>query len=154
MAPGAMTVHQTEAIMQESIRTGGDKQSRLSNPLLDLAVAGLEAQLKAWQAYQVEGTCFVAKRMRANLEHLRALGHCCDAPSMGECQRSWLRDIQKDYGEECGRIVATTFALSFADLAGLGWLFGQRTAKGSPQPKPEPQPGPRPKSQSGLQAAA
>ena len=39
--------------MQESIRTGGDKQFRLSNPLLDLAVAGLEAQLKAWQAYQV-----------------------------------------------------------------------------------------------------
>jgi len=149
-----MTVHQTEAIMQESVRTGGDEQSRLSNPLLDLAVAGLEAQLKAWQAYQVEGTRFVAKRMRANLEHLRALGHCCDVPSMGECQRAWLRDVQKDYAEECGRVAATTLALGFTDLAGLGWLFGQRTAKGSPQPKPEPQPGPRPKSQSGLQAAA
>jgi hypothetical protein len=69
--------YQTEAIMQESIRA--EKQSPLSNPLLDLAVAGLEAQLKAWQAYQVEGTRFVARRMHTNLEHLRALGHCCDA---------------------------------------------------------------------------
>ena len=140
--------------MQESVRTGGGEQSRLSNPLLDLAVAGLEAQLKAWQAYQVEGTRFVAERMRANLEHLRALCHCSDAPSIGECQRAWLRDVQKDYAEECGRVAATTFALSFADLAGLGWLFGQRMAKGSPQPQSEPQPGPQPKSRSSLQAAA
>jgi hypothetical protein len=147
-----MTVHQTEAIMPEPIRA--EKQSRLANPLLDLAVAGLEAQLKAWQAYQVEGTRFVANRMRVNLEHLRALGHCCDAPSMGECQRTWLRDVQKDYAEECGRVAATTFALGFTDLAGLGWLFGQRMAKGSPQPQPAPQPGPQPKSRSSLQAAA
>jgi len=147
-----MTVHQTEAIMQEPIRA--EKQSRLSNPLLDLAVAGLEAQLKAWQAYQVEGTRFVANRMRANLEHLRALGHCCDAQSMGECQRTWLRDVQKDYAEECGRVAATTFALGFTDLAGLGWLFGHRTAAGSSPPQPVPQPGPQPKSQSSLQAAA
>ena len=138
--------------MPEPIRA--EKQSRLSNPLLDLAVAGLEAQLKAWQAYQVEGTRFVANRMRANLEHLRALGHCCDAQSMGECQRTWLRDVQKDYAEECGRVAATTFALGFTDLAGLGWLFGQRTAAGSPQPQPAPQPGPQPKSRSSLQAAA
>jgi hypothetical protein len=152
MALGVMTVHQMEAIMPESIRA--EQQSRLPNPLLDLAVAGLEAQLKAWQAYQVEGTRFVAKRMRADLEHLRALGHCCDAPSMGECQRAWLRDIQKDYGEECGRIAATTFALGFADLAGLGWLVGQRMSRGSPQTQPEPQPGPQPKSRSSLQATA
>src|SRR3989304_2711774 len=97
-----MTVHQTEAIMPEPI--SAEKQSPLANPLLDLAVAGLEAQLKAWQAYQVEGTRFVANRMRANLEHLRALGHCCDAPSMGECQRTRLGDIQKDDAEECGRL--------------------------------------------------
>ena len=138
--------------MQQSIRA--EKQSRLSNPLLDLAVAGLEAQLKAWQAYQVEGTHFVAKRMRANLEHLRALGHCCEVQDVGECQRAWLRDFQKDYAEECGRVTATTFALGFTDLAGLGWLFGQRLANGSPQLQPEPQPGPQPKSQSSLQAAA
>ena len=147
-----MTVHQTEAIMPEPIRA--EKQSRLANPLLDLAVAGLEAQLKAWQAYQVEGTRFVANRMRANLEHLRALGHCCDAPSMGECQRAWLRDVQKDYAEECGRIAATTFALGFTDLAGLGWLFDQRPTAGSPPSQPERQPGPQPKSRSSLQAAA
>ena len=140
--------------MQESIRADGEKQSRLSNPLLDLAVAGLEAQLKAWQAYQVEGTHFVAKRMRANLQHLRALGHCCDDQSTGECQRVWLRECRKDYAEECGRIAATNFALGFTDLAGLGWLFGQRMSKTSPQPQPEPQPRSQPKSQSSLQAAA
>jgi hypothetical protein len=147
-----MTVHQTEAIMQESIRA--EKQSRLSNPLLDLAVAGLEAQLKAWQAYQVEGTHFVAKRMRCNLEHLRALGHCCDIQSTGECHRTWLRDIQKDYAEEWGRVAATTLALGFTDLAGLGWLIGQRTAAGSSPPQPVSQPGRQPKSHSSLQAAA
>ena len=144
-------VHQTEAIMQGSVRA--EKQSRLSNPLLDLAVAGLEAQLKAWQAYQVEGTLFVAKRMRSNLQHLRTLGHCCDVQSMGECQRVWLGDIQKDYAEECGRIAATTFAIGFADVAGLGGLFGQCTTKGSTQSQSGPQPGPRPKSHN-LQAVA
>jgi hypothetical protein len=143
-------------MMQESSRAGDEKQSRLSNPLLDLTIAGLEAQLKAWQAYQVEGTRFVAKRMRANLEHVRALGHCRDPQSIGECQRAWLGDLQKDYGEEWARIAATTFAIGFADLAGLGWLFGQRTGHGSPQPQPDPGPQLRPqsKSQSSLQAAA
>lgn len=140
--------------MQESIRIEGEKQSRLSNPLLDLAVVGLEVQLKAWQPYQVEGTRFVAKRMRANLQHLRALGHCCEAQSMGECHRAWLRDIQKDYAEEWGRAAATTFALGFFDLAGLGWLFGQRMVKGSSQPQPGPQPGPQPRFPSNLQAVA
>jgi hypothetical protein len=142
--------------MQDSIRPGGEQQTRLFNPLLDLAVAGLEAQLKAWQTYQVEGAHFVAKRLHSILKNLRALGHCCDAHSIGECQRAWLSDIQKDYAEECGRITATTFAIGFGDLAGLGWLFGQRTAKEIPQVQSERgvQPASQPKSQSGLAAAA
>lgn len=118
--------------MQDSAR-GSEQPVRPFNPLLDFAIAGLEAQLKAWQTYQEEGTRFVAKRLRSNLEHLRALGHCCDAHSIGECQKAWLNEIQKDYAEECGRITATAFAIGFGDLAGLGWLFGQRTAKDSPQ---------------------
>ena len=118
--------------MQSSIRTG-EQQTRLFNPLLDLAILGLETQLKAWQTYQVEGTRFVANRMRANLEYLRALGHCCDTRSMGECHRKWLGDIQKDYAEEWGRITATHFAVGFGDLASFGWLFGQRAPKQSPQ---------------------
>ncbi len=138
--------------MQEPIRA--EKQPRLSNPLLDLAVAGLEAQLKAWQAYQVEGTRFVANRMRANLEHLRALGHCCDAPSMGECQRAWLRNIQKDYAEECGRLAATTFTIGFGDIAGLGWLFGQRTVQNSTEHQPASPPTSQPRPQGSFQAAA
>jgi hypothetical protein len=142
---------QQEAIMQDSTSAGGGKQTSLFNPFLDLAVAGLETQLKAWQTYQVEGTRFVARRMHTNLEHLRALGHCCDAHSIGECQRAWLSNMQKDYAEECARITATTFATGFGDLAGLGWLFGERPAKeipqvqtdtGSQQPAPlESQPG-------------
>jgi hypothetical protein len=140
--------------MQESIRAGGETEFRLPNPLLDLAIASLEAQLKAWQAYQVEGTRFVAKRMRCNLEHLRALGHCGDFQSTGECQRAWLSEFQKDYTEEWGRIVATTFALGFGELSGFGCLFGQRVTKESPEPQPAPQPSHRPKSQSSLQAAA
>jgi len=130
-----MMFHQTEAMMQDS----SGKQARLPNPFLDLTVAGLEAQLKAWQAYQVEGTQFIARRMRANLEHLRALGHCCEVQSMGECQRTWLRECQADYAEECGRIAATTFALCSADLTGMGWLFGQRTRQLWPQAQTGPQ---------------
>ena len=138
--------------MQESIRAGAETASRLPNPLLDLAIAGLETQLKAWQAYQVEGTRFVAKRLRCDLEYLRALGHCCDIESTGECQQHWLRDMQKDYTEEWGRIVATTFALGFGELSGFGSLFGQRPAKETSQSQREPQLGQKPKS--GLQAAA
>jgi hypothetical protein len=119
----------TEAIMQEPIRAGGGTQFRLSNPFLDIVVAGLEAQLKAWQAYQVEGTHFVAKRMRCNLEHMRALGHCGDPQSTSACHSAWLRDLQKDYAEEWGRIAATSFALAFGELSSLGWLFGQRAVK-------------------------
>jgi len=36
---------ETEAIMRESNDAGGNKRSRLSNPVLDFAIAGLEAQL-------------------------------------------------------------------------------------------------------------
>jgi hypothetical protein len=129
--------------MQDFIRAGGEKPSRLPNPFLDFAVVALEAQLKAWQAYQVEGTRFVAKRMRANLEHLRALGHCCDAQSMSACQLKWLGEFQKDYAEEWGRLVATNFAIGFGDLSGLGWLFGQRPAKASQEPQTERQTGPQ-----------
>jgi hypothetical protein len=111
-----------EAMMQDLNR----KDARLHNPFLDLAVTGLEAQLKAWQAFQVEGTQFIAKRMRADLEHLRALGHCCEVGAMGECQRNWLRECQADCAEECARLAATAFELCYADLGGLGRFLGQR----------------------------
>jgi len=48
---------------------------------------------------------------------LPALGHCCEIQTMGNCQRACLRDLHKDYAEESGRIVGTTFALGFNDLA-------------------------------------
>jgi hypothetical protein len=127
-------------MMQDPIRADAVSQSRLFNPLLDFVVAGAEAQLKAWQAFQVEGTRFVAKRMSANLEHLRALGHCSEAQSIGECQGAWLHDVQKDYAEEWSRIVATTFAIGFTDLAPTGGLFGQRAAQAETEPQPQPQP--------------
>ncbi|MBK5197952.1 MAG: hypothetical protein JJE37_06685 [Methyloceanibacter sp.] len=137
-------------MMQDPICADAVSQSRLFNPLLDFVVAGAEAQLKAWQAFQVEGTRFVAKRMSANLEHLRALGHCSEAQSIGECQGAWLHDVQKDYAEEWSRIVATTFAIGFADLAPTGGLFGLRAAQAGPETEPQPQPQPQRK----LQAAA
>jgi hypothetical protein len=142
--------------MQDSPSAGSGKQTRLFNPFLDLTVAGLEMQLKAWQTYQVEGTRFVAKRLRSNLQHLRALGHCGDAHSIGECQRAWLSNVQKDYAEEWGRITATTFAIGFGDLAGFGRLFGQRTANDSPQVQSGPldRSTPPQASQPGLAAAA
>ncbi len=119
--------------MQDSTQTKGETHSRLANPLFDLAVAGAETQLKAWQAYQVEGTRFVAKRLRANLAFLRSLGHCKDVPAMGECQRNWFADCRKDYAEEWGRIMGTSFALGFADLAGKGWLIGSPVTSSEPQ---------------------
>ena len=64
----------------------GDVEQR-QRTILDFWTEGGEAQLKTRQAYQVEGTRFVAKRMLANLELMRALGHCGEAQSMGECQR-------------------------------------------------------------------
>jgi hypothetical protein len=132
-----------EAMMQESVPTGGETQTRLFNPILDLAIAVSEAQLKAWQAYQVEGTRFVAKRLRANLELLRALGHCTDIPAIGECQRCWLSDLRQDYGEEWGRLVGTTCALGFADLAPMGWPFGRPAARTSSESPSRSKPGPQ-----------
>ncbi|MET0689103.1 MAG: hypothetical protein ABWY38_07905 [Methyloceanibacter sp.] len=60
--------------MRETTRPGGVKFPASPVPFLpflDLAVIGVETQLKAWQAYQVEGARFVANRMHANLECLR-----------------------------------------------------------------------------------
>jgi hypothetical protein len=129
--------------MQHSEHAKGETAPRLSNPFLDLATATAEAQLKAWQAYQVEGTRFVAKRLGANLTFLRSLGHCGDVPAMGACQRSWLDDCRKDYAEEWGRVMGTTFALGFADLAGMGWLIGRCKAQDNrPEPQAEPRPTP------------
>ncbi len=100
--------------------------TRLSNPLLDLAVLALEAQLKAWQAFQVEGANFVAKRLRADLELCKALGHCVEAGHAGDCCRAWLGDLRADYAEEWGRLAATTFSLAFVDLSSMGLRLGPR----------------------------
>ncbi|MGA7455819.1 MAG: hypothetical protein WBW51_00625 [Methyloceanibacter sp.] len=135
--------------MQDSTPAQANKPSRLPNPFLDFAVTGLEAQLKFWQAFQVEGARFVAKRMRNDLEQLRALGHCCDAQSMGDCQLAWVREIQKDYAEELARLAATSFTLGFTDLTGLGWLFGKRAAQASRETQAI-----GPKSKPGFPAAA
>lgn len=128
-----------EAMMQNSIHTKGEKQSPLPNPILDLAIAGVEMQLKAWQAYQIESARFVAKRLQANLAFLQSLGHCGDAATMGECQRIWFADCRKDYAEEWGRLIGTNLALGFTDLAGLGRFVGQtatRSAKQQFEPRP------------------
>ena len=68
---------------------------------------------------------------------------------MGECQLAWLREIHKDYAEECARLAATAFTLGFADLTGLGGLFGQRTTQASRETQAIDR-----KSKPGLQAAA
>jgi len=140
--------------MPQSVQSEGP----LANPILDLVVAGCEVQLKAWQAYRVEGTAFVAKRLSANLECLRALGHCCDVQSAVECQRAWLRDCQRDYAEEWARIVATTFALGFGNIAGMGWPLGLRTAETCAEPElqsePQSEPQPVPQRHLPLQSAA
>lgn len=140
--------------MQDSPRASGDMQSPLANPFLDVAIATLETQLKAWQAYHVEGTRFVAKRLHSNLQFLRALGHCPDMQSAGACQRAWFHDTQKDYAEEWGRLAATGFALTFGDLSGFGSLFGPRPHKDSQEPPKAPQKGQPQRSESGYQAAA
>lgn len=128
-----------EAMMQDSIKTKGETQSRLSNPFLDLAIAVEEMQLKAWQAYQVEGTRFVAKRLRANLAFLQSLGHCADATTMSECQRNWFAECRKDHTEEWGRLMGTSFALGFTDLSGLKRLVGGALTPSEPRPF-EPRP--------------
>ena len=119
-------------------------------PFLDLAVIGVETQLKAWQAYQVEGARFVANRMHANLECLRALGRCTDAPAMTECCRDWVETARKDYAEEWRRLLGAASALGFADMAAFGQLFGQKLRV----PAPADEPARHPQVSSKLQAAA
>jgi hypothetical protein len=94
--------------MPETVNQAEPSHARLSNPLLDLTIAGLEAQLKAWQAYQVEGTLFIAKRLHANLELFRGFGHCRESEHVGACHKAWVSAAQADYAEEWGRLVATT----------------------------------------------
>ncbi|MBM3543498.1 MAG: hypothetical protein FJX44_03180 [Alphaproteobacteria bacterium] len=122
-----------EAKMQNSIHTKGEKQSRLPNPILDLAIAGVEMQMKAWQAYQIESARFVAKRLQANLAFLQSVGHCGDAAAMSECQRVWFADCRKDYAEKWGRLIGTSFALGLTDLAGLGRFTGRPATKSDTQ---------------------
>lgn len=117
--------------MQVSRPTGGGARPRLANPLLDFATAAAEAQLKFWQAYQVEGSAFVAKRLRADLEFLRELGHCADPKTIGECQWAWLGNLRKDYAEEWARLAGTTFALGASDLSPMGSFYARAERKGS-----------------------
>jgi hypothetical protein len=140
--------------MQETAKNDQASRSRLPNPILDLTIAALEAQLKAWQAYQVEGAVFIAKRLRANLELLRSLGHCTEVGHIGECHRTWLGELHGDYAEEWGRLVATTFSLCFADLTGMGLPFGPRTAKFRRNIQPELRPGSRQNAEARLHSAA
>jgi hypothetical protein len=128
--------------MQEQARSDDGRQFRLCSPLLDLWVAGAEAQLQAWQGYQVEGTHFIAKRMRANLEFLRALGHCADVPAIFDCQQCWLNVVRNDYAEECGRIIATTFAAALTNTAGMGGLIATRVAEPCTEGRSKSQPNP------------
>lgn len=139
--------------MQDTTRPGAGMKFPASPtpfmPFLDLAVIGVETQLKAWQAYQVEGARFVAKRMHANLECLRTLGHCADAPAMTDCCRDWFETARKDYAEEWGRLVGTASALGFADMAAFGQLFGQKVRATLPE-----EPARQPRVPSKLQEAA
>jgi hypothetical protein len=137
--------------MQDTVNAKDETPLRLSNPFLDLATAAAETQLKAWQAYQVEGTRFVAKRLGANLTFLRSLGHCGDVQAMSECQRAWFANCRKDYAEEWGRLMGTSFALGFADLAGMGRLIGRRTAQDN-RPEPQSEPGTAPRRKPDLAA--
>ena len=114
--------------MQESGLAGGAARTRMANPLLDFATAAAEVQLKFWEAYQVEGSVFVAKRMRADMELMRALGHCGDPKAIGECQLAWLGDLRKDYAEEWARLVGTVFTLGVSGIGPLGGLYSKRRA--------------------------
>lgn len=137
--------------MPDPMHKQSETQSRPSNPLLDLATAVAGAQLKAWQAYHVEGTRFVAKRLRANLAFLQSLGRCGDVSDMGACQRAWFADLRQDYAEEWGRLMGTTSALGFIDLAGLGRLIGRRSTRPEPQ-QFEPRPAVTPQRRTDLAA--
>ena len=112
--------------MQKLIK--GDVRAALANPILDFWITGAEAQLKAWQAYQVEGTRFVAKRLQANLEFLRSLGHCGEWQDMAHCHRAWLADLSKDYTDEIGRLGGTTAALTLTTLGPATWTSQARGA--------------------------
>jgi hypothetical protein len=140
--------------MPEAAKVSQRDPSRLPNPLLDLTIAALESQLKAWQAYQVEGAAFIAKRLRANLELLRAFGHCAEVGHVGECRHAWLRELHCDYAEEWGRLLATSYSLCFADLAGMGLLFGPRAPKFLPNFKPNLTPEPHQNTDAKLHAVA
>lgn len=126
--------------MQETTRPGaGMKLPTSPIPFmrfLDLAVIGVETQLKAWQALQVEGSRFVAKRMHANLECLRALSRCTEASAMTECCREWFETARKDYSDEYSRLVGTAPALGFADMAAFGQLFGKKVTVPAPAGEP------------------
>lgn len=113
-----------------------DAKPSLANPILDFWVAGAEAQMKAWQAYQVEGTRFVTKRLHANLEYLRSLGHCGEWESMGQCQRAWLAELQKDYTEELGRLAGTSVAVTLSTLGPAAWTGSERSARVVPEANP------------------
>jgi hypothetical protein len=143
-----------EVIMQETTRPGAGRKFPASPvpfmPFLDLAAIGVETQLKAWQAYQIEGARFVANRMHANLECLRALGGCTNAPAMTECCRDWLETARKEYTEEWGRLLGTASALGFADMAAFGQMCGKKTRV----PTPADEPARHPQVSSRLQAAA
>jgi len=117
--------------MQDSGPAGGAARTRMANPLLDFATAAAEVQLNFWQAYQVEGAAFIAKRMRADLEFLRALGHCTDPQAITECQWAWLGDVRKDYAEEMARLAATTFALGSSKIVPMGGVWRRAEPKGS-----------------------
>ena len=90
-----------------------------------------ETQLKYWQAFQVEGAAFVAKRMRADLEHLRALGRCGTPQAAAECQWSWCGDLRKDYAEELARLAGTALALGVSEFAPMGAVFKKANRKPS-----------------------
>ncbi|ODR96113.1 hypothetical protein AUC69_15160 [Methyloceanibacter superfactus] len=117
--------------MPDSGPTGGAARARIANPLLDFATAAAEAQLKFWQAFHVEGSAFVAKRLRANLEFLRELGHCADPRAIGDCQWAWLGNLRKDYAEEWARLAGTTFALGVSEMSPMSGFYARAERKGS-----------------------
>jgi hypothetical protein len=116
--------------MQDST-SGRAEHGRPANPLLDFATGLAEMQLKYWEAYQLEGAAFVAKRTRANLEFLRALGHCADAQALGDCYWRWHADARKDYAEEMARLMAATFALGISQFAPMSSVFSSGKPKTS-----------------------
>jgi hypothetical protein len=109
--------------MEESGPGKGTHRPREANPLLDVAIVAGEAQLRVWEAFHVEGSMFVAKRMRANLQLMRRLGQCGDAEAIKECQLAWLADMRKDYAEEWARCAGLSFALAVSGFGALSGLY-------------------------------